>query len=192
MKTIIDLHKNPTRWGQPVRYRRYLVLCAEGPKIFRGLICAVQSRKQLLYLAIFASLILSVSACGLIGSDYNQNNAVRLAAYQYERQIRGKADDLVIHSFRTEPRIKFEGQAENGGRTVWLFELAAREYFDLLPTGRTYMYIQEINYNADRTAATVDIYRGDKAGYQGQTLTLLRQTSSDWQVVEDSATADNR
>ena len=159
---------------------------------FTGKIVTVFNPIRLLHIVILTSAVLSVSACGLISSDYDQNNAVRLAVYQYERQIRGKADDLVIHSLRTEPRIKFEGQAENSGRTVWLFDLAAREYFDLLPAGRTYMYIQTINYNSDRTTATVDVYRGDTTGYQGQTLTLKRQASNDWQVVEDSAIADNR
>jgi hypothetical protein len=146
---------------------------------------------RLLHFVIFTSFLLSVSACGLINSDYDENNTVRLAVYQYERRIRGKADDLVIHSLRTEPRVKFEGQAENGGRTVWLFDLAAREYFDLLPAGRTYMYIQTINYNSDRTTATVDVYRGDTTAYQGQTLTLERQATNGWQVVEDSVIADN-
>lgn len=161
-------------------------------KIFKGLICAVFCLKQRLYLVIFTAALLSISACGPLSFDYDQNNAVRLAVYQYERQTRGKADDLVIHSLRTEPRIKFEGQADDGGRTVWLFELAAREYFDLLPAGRSYMYIQEIKFNGDRTAATVDVYRGDTTGYQGQTLTLERQATNGWQVVEDSAIADNR
>ena len=160
--------------------------------IFRGSIFALFSQGQLLHWAIFTSALLLVSACGLVNSDYDQNNEVRLAVYQYERHIRGKADDLVIHSFRTEPRIKFVGQAVNGGRTVWLFELAAEEYFNLLPTGRSYLYIQKINYNSDRTEATVDVYRGDTTGYQGQTLTLQRQAASGWKVTGDSAIADNR
>ena len=161
-------------------------------KVIRNSYDAMSHPRRTIYLIIAVLALFSVSACSLIGSDYDQNNAVRLAAYQYERQIRGKTDDLVIHSLRTEPRIKFEGQAENGGRTVWLFDLAAREYFDLLPPGRSYMYIQTINYNNDRTAVTVDVYRGDSTGYQGQTLTLERQAANGWQVVEDSAIADNR
>jgi hypothetical protein len=161
-------------------------------KIIGDLFLTVSHLKRPIYWVIVASALFSASACSLIGSDYDQNNAVRLAVYQYERQIRGKTDDLVIHSLRTEPRIKFEGQAENGGRTVWLFDLAAREYFDLLPPDRSYMYIQTIGYNDDRTAATVDVYRGDSTGYQGQTLTLERQAGNGWQVVQDSAIADNR
>ena len=159
--------------------------------VFKGKIVTVFNVIRLLHVVIFTSVLLLVSACSLISSDYDQNNAVRLAVYQYERQIRGKVDDLVIHSLRTEPRVKFEGQAENGGRTVWLFDLAAREYFDLLPAGRTYMYIQTISYNSDRTKASVDVYRGDTTGYQGQTLTLERQATNGWQVVEDSVIADN-
>ena len=160
--------------------------------VIRDLFYAVSQQKRPIYWVIIASALFSVSACGLIGSDSDQNNAVRLAVYQYERKIRGKTDDLVIHSIRTEPRIKFEGQAENDGRTIWLFDLAAREYFDLLPPGRSYMYIQTINYNSDRTAATVDVYRGDSTEYQGQTLTLEQQAANSWKVVEDSAIADNR
>ena len=136
-------------------------------------------------------LLTLLAGCGPFSPVYRLNNQVRLAVYQYEREQRGKPDELVISYYRTEPRVKFDGQAEDGGRTVWLFDLAAREYFELLPENRTYMYIQQIELNPAQTQATVDVYRGDKSGYQGRALTLTRTDDDTWQVVDDVAIAEN-
>ncbi|GAB4422992.1 MAG: hypothetical protein Kow0031_01280 [Anaerolineae bacterium] len=142
---------------------------------------------------ILAGLIVMVvllAGCGPFNPGYRQNNPVRLAVFQYEVEQRGYPDDLLLHFYRTEPRVKFQGQAENGGRTIWLFDLAAREYFDLLPPGRSYMYVQEIQFNPERTQATVEVYRGDTSGYQGHTLSLSRNADDTWQVTDDVAIAD--
>jgi hypothetical protein len=78
--------------------------------------------------------------------------------------------------------VKFEGQNENGGRTVWLFDLGAKEYFDKLPPEKSYLYIQMPTYNEARTEATVEVYRGTLAGYQGRQLTLRQTTTGGWEV----------
>jgi hypothetical protein len=150
---------------------------------------APAKRYRYLYLAIVAAIGLILGACGPFNPDFDQNNPVRLAVYGYEVETRGKPDDLIIHFARTEPKIKFEGQRENGGRTVWLFDLAAREYFDLLPEDRSYLYLQEIEFNGERNGAVVDVYRGDIEGYQGHTLTLERVGAQTWQVVQEAAIA---
>jgi hypothetical protein len=147
--------------------------------------------KPIHYTLLGLVILLVLGGCGPFSPDYDQNNEVRLAVYDYEVQNHGKPDDLVIHFYRTETKVLFEGQRENGGRTVWLFDLAAREYFDLLPDGRQYLYIQQIEFNNDRTGATVDIYRGDTSGYQGRTLTLVQKAgqAQAWQVVQEAAIA---
>ena len=142
--------------------------------------------KPYLWLATLLTLAVLSTGCGPFNPLYQRNNQVRLAVYAYERQERGKSDDLVIYFYRTEPRVKFEGQMDNDGRTVWLFDLAAREYFELLPPGRSYMVIQQIEYDSQQTRATVDVYRGDTTGYRGRTLTLAHAADEGWQVVDDA------
>jgi hypothetical protein len=135
-------------------------------------------------------LILPILACGFIGGAYQTNNQVRLAVYQYEISTRSRPDDLVLDFQRDEPRIKFEGQNENGGRTVWLYRLGAKEFFKLRPPDKTYMYIQQIEYGQDGSTATVTVYRGDGNGYQGRTLTLT-QDNGNWSVSGDEEITDN-
>jgi hypothetical protein len=134
---------------------------------------------------ILLLLILPALACGIINPRYQLNNEVRLAVYEYEREARGPVDDLVIDFQRDEPRIKFEGQSENGGRTVWLYRLGAKEFFALRPPEDTYLYIQKIEYNKDRSVATVKVFRGDGQGYEGRLLTLLRDKDHHWSVINE-------
>jgi len=133
---------------------------------------------------ILILLILPILACGYINPVYQTNNEVRLAVYEYEQKVRGKADDLVIDFDRSEPRILFAGQNEDGGRTVWLYRMGAREFFALRPPEKTYLYIQNIDYNDDYTTATVTIFRGDGSSYQGRQLTLEKGVDR-WQVTGD-------
>lgn len=131
-------------------------------------------------------LLLPTAACGFLSNIYQTNNLVRQTVYEYETRARGKTDDLILDFQRDEPRVKFEGQNENGGRTVWLYRLGAEEFFALRPPDKTYLYIQNIDYNDDRTQATVTVYRGDGAGYQGRTLTLAKNDAS-WRITQDVA-----
>jgi len=133
---------------------------------------------------ILLLLVLPMLACGYINPVYQTNNEVRLAVYNYEREERGKADDLVIDFQRNEPRILFPGQDENGGRTVWLYRLGAREFFALRSPEKTYLYIQNIEYNDDYTVATVTLFRGNGSSYQGRQLTLEKSTDR-WLVMQD-------
>ena len=137
--------------------------------------------------AILAIILVLNVGCAAFNPQSAMKNQVRLAVYEYEREARGLANDLVIHFQRTEPKIKFEGQNQNGGRTVWLFTLAAKEYFDLLPPERTYLYIQQIEFNDDLTQAIVPVYRGDGAGYAGRTLTLAQGADGVWSVTDEEA-----
>jgi len=134
---------------------------------------------------VFAVFVMSISGCAAFNPQSALKNQVRLAVYEYEREARGLANDLVIHFQRTEPKIKFEGQSQNGGRTVWLFTLAAKEYFDLLPPERTYLYIQQIEFNDDFTQAVVPVYRGDGAGYLGRQLMLAKDEGGVWSVLDE-------
>jgi hypothetical protein len=130
-------------------------------------------------------LLLLALACGIINPQYQFNNEVRLAIYEYERKTRGPVDDLVIHFNRDELRIPFKGQNQNGGRTVWLPSAGAEEYFAIRPPERTYLYIQEIEYNEDWSTTIVKVYRGDGAGYQGWQLTLTRGQDNRWSVMDE-------
>lgn len=134
---------------------------------------------------ILIILLLSALACGTINPQYQFNNEVRLAVFEYEKEVRGPVKDLVIHFKRDEPRVKFEGQNQNGGHTVWLYPAGAEEYFAIRPSQASYLYIQEIKYNDDRSTATVNIYRGDGKGYQGWQLTVSRDAADHWSVTDE-------
>jgi hypothetical protein len=143
----------------------------------------VASRFRLVGILLF--LVLPALACGIINPRYQLNNEVRLAVYEYEREARGPVDDLVIDFERDEPRIKFEGQSENGGRTVWLYRLGAKEFFAQRPPEDTYLYIQKIEYNNDRSSAAVNVFRGDGRGYEGRLLALIRDEGHHWSVINE-------
>jgi hypothetical protein len=140
---------------------------------------ARQWRPILLLLAV----VLPAIACGLFNSLYYRNDEVRLAVYDYERTQRGPVDELVLAFNRDEPRVKFEGQNENGGRTVWLQDLAAREFFDLRQPDKSFLYIQKIDYLDNYRQAVVTVYRGDGRSYEGRELTLIANDEGQWTVT---------
>lgn len=149
---------------------------------------AGQLRTGSLWLKILGLLLLltlPAMACGFINTRYQLNNQVRLAVYKYERETWGKPDDLIIDFQRNEPRLKFEGQAENGGRTVWLYRLAAKEFFATRPPEKTYLYIQEIEYNPETSRATVKVFRGDGFGYEGRELTAQQGDDGQWSIINE-------
>lgn len=131
--------------------------------------------------------MLFAPACGPFNPVYHLNNEIRLAVYQYERDQRGPVDELVIDAQRGEPRVKFEGQNQNGGRTIWLPKLGAREYFELRPQDATFLYIQEITYGDNEDVATVKLYRGDSTDYHERELRLRKVDGEGWIVTEDVA-----
>ena len=137
------------------------------------------------FVGILIMLMLPALACGLTNPQYHLNNQIRLAVYQYERARRSPTNDLVIDFQRSEPRIKFEGQSENGGRTVWLYQLAAKEFFESHAPQKTYLYIQQIEFNGNHNMATVNVFRGDGTGYVGRQLMLQRDDGQHWSVVKD-------
>ena len=134
---------------------------------------------------IFIVLLLPGVACGVINPEYQLNNEVRQAVYAYERETHGPVKDLVIHFRRDEPRVRFVGQDQNGGHSVWLYPAGAEEYFSTRPQTATYLYIQEIQYNQDHRSATVKVYRGDGLGYQGWQLTVTREADGPWVVTDE-------
>jgi hypothetical protein len=156
---------------------------------FSGPASEVQSR-QLRLLLFLLMLTLPVLACGLLSPQYRRNNEVRLAVYEYERAQRGPVDELIIAFNRNEPRIKFEGQNENGGRTVWLDEFAAREFFELRRPDRSFLYVEQIEYFDNNLQATVTVYRGDGNSYEGRNLTLKRNEAGQWIVIGEAIVQD--
>ena len=140
---------------------------------------------------ILAILLLPTIACGLSNPQYRLNNEVRQAVYEYERQVRGPVNDLVINFQREEPRTQFPGQNENGGRTIWLYNLGAGEYFAQRDPQTSYLYLQTINFGQDDATATVILYRGDGRGYTGRRLTLRQDQAGAWAVTADAPIPDN-
>ena len=136
----------------------------------------------------FFILLLPIIACGTVNPEYQLNNEVREAVYEYERGTRGVVNDLVIHFRRDEPRVRFAGQDQNGGHTVWLYPAGAEEYFATRPQQATYLYIQEIQFNEEQNIAAVKVFRGDGSGYQGWQLTVSRGASGHWEVTEEVET----
>jgi hypothetical protein len=132
---------------------------------------------------LLLALVLPAIACGLFNPLYYRNNEVRLAVYDYEREQRGPVDELVLAFNRNEPRVRFEGQHENGGRTVWLQDLAAREFFDLRQPDNSFLYIQKIDYFDDYRQAVVTVYRGDGLSYEGRELTLISNDKGEWTIT---------
>lgn len=132
---------------------------------------------------LLLALALPALACGLFNPLYYRNNEIRLAVYDYELAQRGPVDDLVLAFTRDEPRVKFEGQGEDGGRTVWLQDLAAREFFDLRQPDDTFLYIEDIDYRDNYRQAVVTVYRGDGRSYEGRELTLALNDEGQWAVT---------
>ena len=139
---------------------------------------------------LLLALALPAMACGLFNPLYNRNNEIRLAVYDYELAQRGPVDELVLAFNRDEPRVKFEGQHEAGSRTVWLQDLAAREFFDLRQPDKTFLYIEDIDYLDDYRQAVVTIYRGDGRSYEGRELTLILKDEGQWTVTGEVLLAD--
>ncbi|MEW5959483.1 MAG: hypothetical protein AB1801_17300 [Chloroflexota bacterium] len=140
---------------------------------------------------ILTICLLPAIACGLSNPQYRLNNQVRQAVYDYERREGGPVDDLVISFKREEPRTKFLGQNEQGGRTIWLENLGAGEYFALRSPQTTYLYLQAIDFSDDRATARVTVYRGDGRGYTGRWLTLTQAGTGQWAVTGDAPIPDN-
>jgi hypothetical protein len=145
---------------------------------------SISSRSRLVLLLTMLALLLI--ACGMFNPQYHRNNEVRLAVYEYERQLRGSVDELIVGFERNEPRAKFEGQNENGGRTVWLYDQAAREYFALRSQDVTFLFIQKIEFADNYQQAVVTVYRGQGSDYTGRELTLNRQADDMWVVSNDT------
>jgi hypothetical protein len=139
-------------------------------------------RQCLLIITVF---LLPGVACRTVNPEYQLNNEIRQTVYAYERETRGPVKDLVIHFRRDEPRVRFAGQNQNGGHSVWLYPAGAEEYFSTRPQTATYLYIQEIQYNPDSRSATVTVYRGDGLGYQGWQLTVTRKADGHWAVTDE-------
>ena len=158
---------------------------------FRPTVQAVVKNPRYRLLWLLAGLLLPSLACGLFSPQYYLNNDVRLAVYNYEEAQRGPVDDLVLAFNRSEPRIKFEGQQKNGGRTVWLYDQAAREYFALHRPETTFMYLQKIEYFDNYRRAIVTVYRGDSQGYVGRELTLAKGASSGQWLVTNEVLVDS-
>lgn len=143
------------------------------------------------FILIFIVLLLPGVACGTVNPEYQLNNEIRQAVYAYERETRGPVKDLVIHFRRDEPRVRFGGQNQNGGHSVWLYPAGAKEYFSSRPQTAPYLYIQEIQYNQGHHRATVKVYRGDGSGYQGWQLTVTREADGYWAVTNEVKIEDN-
>jgi hypothetical protein len=142
-------------------------------------------RERLRSLSLLLILLCFSLACGTVNPQFQLNNEVRQAVFEYERSTRGPVRDLVIHFRRDEPRIRFAGQSQNGGHTVWLYPAGAEEYFATRPQAAAYLYIQKIEYNEAQNVATVKVYRGDGAGYQGWQLALVRAENGQWSVMDE-------
>lgn len=134
---------------------------------------------------VLTILFLSFIACGPVNPQFLRNNEVRRAVYAYEQAKRGPVKDLVIHFRRDEPRIRFDGQNQNGGHTVWLYPAGGQEYFATRPQTASYLYIQEIEFSEDQKIATVNVYRGDGSGYRGWQLTVIRGDNGQWTVTDE-------
>lgn len=134
---------------------------------------------------VLTILFLSLPACGPVNPLYQGNNEVRQAVFAYEQAKRGPVKDLVIHFRRDEPRVRFDGQNQNSGHTVWLYPAGGQEYFATRPQTASYLYIQKIEFSEDQQIATVNIYRGDGSSYQGWQLTVIRQASAQWMVTDE-------
>ena len=164
------------------------MMTSVSPRTFIG---PISTRyRQVLLLTML--MILPLIACGMFNPQYYRNNEVRLAVYDYERALRGPVHELIIAFERTEPRVKFEGQHENGGRTVWLYDMAAREYFASRPQDVTFLFIQNIEFADNYRQAVVTLYRGQGSDYEGQQLILNQQNDGAWVVIDEVLIDDDR
>ena len=140
---------------------------------------------------VLGFLLLPAMACGLVNPQYRLKNDVRLAVYAYERRVRGPVDDLVIYFNRDEPRIKFEGQYESGGRTVWLYNFGVTDYFAVRSPQDTYLFIQTVDFGDDHQTATATVYRGGGNGNAGRQLKLSMKPDETWTVTAEVIIPNN-
>jgi hypothetical protein len=146
----------------------------------------VTRKKQAKSFSLLIIILCFSLACGAVNPQFQLNNEVRQAVFEYEQSTRGPVRDVVIHFRRDEPRIRFAGQSQNGGHTVWLYPAGAEEYFATRPQAAAYLYIQEIEYNEAQNVVTVKVYRGDDLGYQGRQLTVVKAENGQWLVTEEA------
>ncbi len=130
-------------------------------------------------LLVVVTLLLTALACGTGGPVTRRNNEIRRAALDYELSTRGPVDEVMVAFGLTEVRdnLGFED-----GNTVWLNQFAEGEYFRKRDTGKTYLYMYDLNY--DDGAASILIARGDTDGVTTRVLSLRREGDA-WVVVSD-------
>lgn len=130
---------------------------------------------------VVLTLLLVTLACGTGGPAARRNNDIRRAALAYELSAHGTPGEVLVAFGLTEVRdnLGFED-----GNTVWLNLFAEGEYFRKRDTGKTYLYMYDLDYDAG--AASILIDRGDADGITTRVLSL-RQEGEAWEVVSDEA-----
>jgi hypothetical protein len=133
-------------------------------------------------------LLLAVSACA--GWWDSESDAVRRAVVAYELDERGtRVDDLIVRLSPNEFRADFG----HGARMVWLVSSTLErqyregEYFEFHDPQRSYLFIQEVRYDSQRTQATVRVvvYQGSGEP-QGKDLTVDKKDAA-WEVTSETA-----
>jgi hypothetical protein len=131
--------------------------------------------------------LLAVSACASWWDS--ESDAVRRAVVAYELDERGTSvDDLVV---RLSPR-EFRADFGHGARMVWLVSTALErqyregEYFRHRDPGRSYLFIQDVRFDNQRTQAVVRVVRYEGSGEpRSRDLTLYKKDTV-WEVTAET------
>jgi hypothetical protein len=133
-------------------------------------------------------LLLAVSACAAWWDS--ESDAVRRAVVAHELEKRGTSvDDLIVRLSPNEFRADFG----HGAKMVWLVSSTLErqyregEYFEFHDPERSYLFIQDVRYDSQRTQATVRVvvYEGSGAP-RSKDLTVHKKDTA-WQVVSETA-----
>jgi hypothetical protein len=133
-------------------------------------------------------LLLTVSACAAWWDS--ENDAVRRAVVAYELDERETSvDDLIVRLSPGEFRADFG----HGARMVWLVSSTLErqyregEYFEFHDPERSYLFIQDVRYDSQRTQATVRVVVYEGSGPpRSKDITVYKKDTA-WEVMSEEA-----
>jgi hypothetical protein len=129
-------------------------------------------------------LLFALSACTVWGES--ESDAVRRAVVAHELDERGvQVDDLII---RLSPG-DFRADSGHGTKIVWLVspgyqrQYREGEYFRVRDPDRSYLFVQDIDYDEFHDQATVGVVLRLESGELTSKEINLHKEGNAWQVV---------
>jgi hypothetical protein len=145
-------------------------------------------RCSVLRLAGLAGLVVVLAASGCSSWWDSENDVVRRAVISHELDEQGlTVDDLIVRLSPGEFRADFG----HGSRMVWLVSNALErpyregEYFRLRNPKRSYLFIQDVHYDSQRSQAAVRAVLYDGGGEPATKDLTLHKKDATWEVASE-------